>query len=248
MANNLANVNTVGFKPMRTAFADLMYQNLNRVRNENVAMTGHGVKINKNDLMMHQGSLQPTDMPLDFSILDANGFFAVETPSGEIKYSRAGNFSLSNVDGTFFLVNGEGNRVLDAEGEQIEVEFEQVERKIPELDEDGNPKLDEDGNIIYNISFSDGDPIVGAEQIGVYRFPNPYGLDAIDANSFVQTDISGEAEAVEAPRLKQGYIEASAVDIAQEMANVIEASKAFSFSSRMVTVADEIEQTVNQMR
>lgn len=219
MANNLANTNTFGFKPMRTAFTDLMYQNLNRVRNENVAQTGHGVKINKNDLMMNQGALQPTQSNLDFAIIDDGGFFAVETAEGDIHYSRAGNFSLSNVDDTFYLVNGNGDRVLDADGGQIEVEF------------------DDNNNMIF-------DPSV----IGVYRFPNPWGLDAVNGNSFLQTDISGEAEAIEEPSLKQSYLEASAVEVANEMANVIESSKAFSFSSRMVQVADEIEQTVNSLR
>lgn len=219
MANNLANVNTVGFKPMRSAFSDLMYQNLNRPLNENTAMAGHGVKINKNDLMMNQGSLQPTEMELDFAIIDNDGFFALASPTGDISYSRAGNFSLSNQDDTWFLVNGSGDYVLDAEGEVIEVDF------------------DEQNNMVF-------DPAT----IGVYRFPNMYGLDAKDGNSFLQTNLSGEAEALENPTLKKGYIEAAAVDIAQEMANVIEASKAFSFSSRMVMVADEIEQTINQLR
>lgn len=219
MANNLANVSTVGFKPMRTAFTDLMYQNLNRVRNENIAQTGHGTKINKNDILMNQGALTPTENPLDFAIIDDGGFFAVETETGDIRYTRAGNFSLSNSDDTYYLVNGNGDRVLDAEGEQIEVEFDEFN----------------------NMQF---DPSV----IGVYRFPNPWGLEAINGTAFLQTDVSGEAEAIESPTLKSGYTENSAVEIAQEMAQVIEASKAFSFSSKMVQVADEIEQTINQLR
>lgn len=231
MANNLANVNTVGFKPMRSAFSDLIYQNLNRPLNENTAMTGHGVKINKNDLLMNQGALETTEMKLDFAIIDEGGFFAVETLEGDIKFSKAGNFSLSNVDDTFYLVNGEGNRVLDADGEQIEVEFYGAE--------------DEE---VLNGEQLEGDIKLDISTIGVFRFPNPHGLDAIDGNSFVETVLSGAAEAIEEPTLKQGYIEKSAVDIAQEMANVIEASKAFSLSSRMVMVADEIEQTVNQLR
>lgn len=233
MANNLANTNTVGFKPMRTAFTDLMYQNLNRVRNENAAQTGHGVKINKNDLMMNQGALQPTQSNLDFAIIDEGGFFAVETAAGDIHYSRAGNFSLSNFDDTFYLVNGNGDFVLDAEGERIEVEF------YANDDEEVKKGAAEAGTIKFDLLIS---------SIGVYRFPNPWGLDAINGNSFLRTDISGEAEALEQPTLRQGYIEAAAVEVANEMANVIESSKAFSFSSRMVQVADEIEQTVNSLR
>lgn len=219
MANNLANTNTVGFKPMRTSFTDLMYQNLNRVRNENEAQTGHGVKINKTDLNMNASALQATGRSLDFTIVDDGGFFAVETSSEAVHYSRAGDFNLSNVDDTYYLVNGNGDYVLDADGERIEIEF------------------DDQNNMIF-------DP----EVIGVYRFPNPWGLEAINGNSFVQTDVSGEPEAIEEPKLKSGYLENSGVEISTEMVNVIEASRAFSFSSKMVQVADEIEQTVNSLR
>ncbi len=219
IANNLANTNTVGFKPMRTAFSDLMYQNLNRVRDENVAMTGHGTKINKNDLLMNPGNFEATQRNLDFAITDEDGFFATETPEGNIQYSKAGNFGLSKVDDTYYLVNGSNARVLDADGQQIEVTF------------------DEEENMQFNPT-----------QIGVYRFPNKLGLNAVDGNSFLQTGMSGEPEAIENPKLKQGFLEGSATEVANEMANVIEASKAFSFSSRMVQVADEIEQTINQLR
>lgn len=219
IANNLANVNTVGFKPMRTAFTDLIYQNLNRREVENEVLVGHGVKINKNDVQMAGAAFQSTDFALDFAIMEENGFYAVQDGWGDIYYTRAGDFRLSNDDDTYYLVTGNGERVLDADGEAIEVEF------------------DEGNNLIF-------DPAV----IGVYSFPNPYGLSLSGDNRFVETDVSGPPEALEAPQLKQGYIEASGVEMANEMSDVIRASKAFSFSSRMVMVADEVEQTVNSLR
>lgn len=220
IANNMANVNTVGFKPMRTAFKDLMYQNLNRADVENVAMVGHGVKINKNDLLMASGPMEFTDYPLDFAIVDEGGFFAVQTPgTDEVSYTRAGNFRLSNEDDTYYLVGPDNRRVLDADGAEIEVEF------------------DAENNMLL-------DPTL----IGVYRFPNPYGLEARGGNVFAVTDMSGEPEAIELPTLKSGYLERSSVEISNEMVNVIESQKAFSFSSRMVQVADEVEQTINSLR
>lgn len=219
MANNIANVNTVGFKPMRTAFTDLIYQNLNRVENENVAQTGHGVKINKNDIMMNQGSLISTDGQFDFAIMNEGGFFAVQTPTGETRYSRAGDFRLSDSDGTYYLVDGSGNRVLTADGSEIEVSF------------------DDGADVTFDSS-----------EIGVFRFPNPWGLESREGTTFIQTEMSGEAEAVESPTLRQGYLENSGVEISVEMVNIIEASKAFSFNSKMVQVADEIEQTINGLR
>lgn len=219
MANNIANVNTGGFKPMRTAFTDLMYQNLNRPINENVAQTGHGVKINKNDVNMNSGSLVPSGGQFDFAIIDEGGFFSVQTPAGDVRYSRAGAFRISNDEGTCYLVDGSGNRVLTADGSEIEVTFDDAS----------------------NVDF---DP----SEIGVFRFPNPWGLESREGTTFVQTEMSGEPEAIESPNLKQGYTEGSGVEISVEMVNVIEASKAFSFNSRMVQVADEIEQTINGLR
>lgn len=219
ISNNMANVNTTGFKPMRTAFTDLVYQNLNRDQVENPVMVGHGVRINKNDLMMAQGPLQSTQRAMDFALTDENAFFAVNTALGETLYTRAGNFALSNDDDTFYLVNAVGDRVLDSEGEEIEIEF------------------DDQGNI-------DFDPSV----LGVYRFSNPYGLSLAGENRFTATEISGIPEVIEQPNMKVGYLEGSSVEIGNEMAKVIEASKAFSFSSRMIMVADEVEQMVNNLR
>ncbi|MCL2033888.1 MAG: flagellar hook-basal body protein [Oscillospiraceae bacterium] len=258
IANNLANINTHGFKPMRSAFTDLMYQNLNRVRNENAAQTGHGVKINKTDIMMQQGAHESTQRMLDFVIvddLDSRGFFMLETEAGNIRYSRAGNFSLSLRDDIYYLVNGNGDYVLNSEGERIEIEFnEYTYETVYQTDENGDLILDDDGNpiverVIEHKSNPDYEHMVfDPSVIGVFRFDNPWGLEAVNANSFIETEMSGEPVAVEIPRLMQGYLERSAVETANEMANVIVAQRAFSFSSRMVQVADEIEQTINQLR
>jgi flagellar hook protein FlgE len=95
-------------------------------------------------------------------------------------------------------------------------------------------------------------------RIAVYRFPNKWGLEAIDGNAFLQTEFSGEPALIEPVELedgtsvqqalRQGYLEGSATEIANEMVHVIEAQRAFSFSSKMVQVADEIEQVVNSLR
>jgi len=218
-ANNLANVNTVGFKPGRVSFTDLMYQNLNRATADNPAMVGHGVKVNTVDKNMQSGGPTPTSYPLDFYINQENGFFAVQTANGDIQYTRAGNFIMSDDGGTFYLSAPNGDRVLDVDGSEIELE----------LDENNNP-------------------IVDASLIGVYSFANPYGLAQIGSNRFVETDTSGEAEAIEIPSIRNGYLESSAVEVSNEMVRIIESSKAFSFNSRMVQVADEVEQTINSMR
>lgn len=219
IANNLANVNTAGYKPVKVSFTDLMYQNLNRQTAENEARVGHGVKVNKTDFVMTPGAFAPTNYTLDFAIEAPGGFFAVMTDAEEIQYTRAGSFVMSESDGTFYLATPNGDRVLDADGTEIELEF------------------DDENNLEFDFS-----------TIGVYSFANPYGLTAVGNNRFVESTISGEAAAMEEPGIKQGYLEGSGTEVAMEMTKVIEASKAFSFNSRMVQVADEVEQTINQLR
>jgi flagellar basal body rod protein FlgG len=268
LSNNLANTNTVGFKPMRPAFRDLLYQNLNRVNVENVAQTGHGVKINKTDIMMNMGNPEATYRELDFLITDESGFFQTETAEGQIQYTKAGNFSLSLQDDVFFLVNGNGDYVLDVDGERIEVEFNDyidVVDTRPQVDADGHVVYDENGEIVYEeytrqeLANPDyGEIMLDSGRIALYRFPNKWGLEAIDGNAFLQTEFSGEPALIEPvdlengtsvqQALRQGYLEGSATEIANEMVHVIEAQRAFSFSSKMVQVADEIEQVVNALR
>ena len=249
IANNMANLNTVGFKGSRVSFADLMYQNLNRNTAENAVMVGHGVKINKTDLSMEQGALEPTGYHLDYAITQEGQFFAVRDAAGDISYTRAGNFILSADDsGNYYLADSRGNRILDPDGEDIEVEFEEIENKVPVKDSDGNIVKDADGNIVYNTFYGEGAPIVTKDMVGVFSFRNSYGLNQVGANMFVATDVSGEATVVEQPNIMAGFLEGSAVEVSNEMVKMIEASRAFSFNSRMVQVADEVEQTINNLR
>jgi flagellar basal body rod protein FlgG len=268
LSNNLANTNTVGFKPMRAAFRDLLYQNLNRAEVENVAQTGHGTKINKTDIMMNMGNPEATYRELDFLITDDSGFFQTETAEGQIQYTKAGNFALSLVDDTYYLINGNGDYVLDIDGERIEIEFNEyvdVTDTRPQVDENGDIVRDENGEIVYEeftrqelANPNYGDIMLDSGRIAIYRFPNKWGLEAIDGNAFLQTEFSGEPALIEPvdledgtsvqQALRQGYLEGSATEIANEMVNVIQAQRAFSFSSKMVQVADEIEQVVNSLR
>lgn len=248
IANNMSNLNTVGFKDSRAAFADLMYQNINRNTAQNPAMIGHGVRLSQTGLDMTQGALQPTGYYLDYALTEEGTFFAVQDAAGDIYYTRAGNFILSSDGDTYYLAAGNGDRILDADFEQIEIEFERVENKVPVLDASGKPTTDANGDPIYNISYGEGAPILENSMIGVFKFANPYGLTQEGGNRFVATATSGEPTPVELPEIMSGYLEGSGVEVAEQMVKVIEASRAFSFNSRMVQVADEVEQTVNGLR
>lgn len=124
---------------------------------------------------------------------------------------------------------------------------------------DGNFKLSLDGDNAY-LANSAGNYVLDADgarieitefdssKVGVYTFPNRYGLELAGGNQYKVTEVSGEAEAVEKPVIKTGFLENSRVQIAQEMVKMIEASKGFSFGSKVVQTADEMEKVINQLR
>jgi flagellar basal body rod protein FlgG len=244
ISNNIANVNTHGFKPMRPAFKDLIYQNLNRQQAEQEVHIGHGVKVNKNDILISQGAPSYTGRDMDFCITEPNAFFAVMTGGGEVRFTRNGNFAWMNSDEGWYLVNGNSEYVLDREGEPI----------LCETDENGKlPHPASNGRLVMLDKIVDADGTsrlvenVVAE-FGIFSFENPYGLWSMQGTTFYPTPESGEPTLVEAPSVMNSYLENSAVEIAQEMASMIEAQRAFSFNSRMVMTSDEIEQLVNTLR
>jgi flagellar basal body rod protein FlgG len=228
IANNLANVSTTAFKPQTTAFSTLMYQNVNGGDGADYISTGHGVRVQKTGVNFTQGTLNRTGMDMDCSIL-GDGFFAIENKNdGTITYTRDGSFELSTSDSTSYLVNGSGNYVLTADGERIEVAAVKT-------------TTDSSGITTTTGGFD-------SSKIGVFTIPNEYGLELAGAGQYKVTETSGEAEATTESSVKTGYLEASGVDISQEMVKMIEASKAFSLGSKVVQTADEMEKVVNQLR
>ena len=218
--NNLANVNTYGFKASRPSFADLVYTKRNNDIEE--VQTGHGVKVDKTDLMFEQSTLRHTERDLDFAALN-EGFFAVETPSGNTAYTKDGAFYITDIDGngTWQLCDSKGSFVLDGEGNRITVPF------------------NEDMQIDYAQL---------VPQIGTYRFENPYGLDQFGDNYFINTGSSGEAIPDDTIKVKQGYMEASGTSVATEMTKVIEYQRAFQLNVNMVKLHDELNNLVNNLR
>ena len=123
IANNIANINTFGYKSHNAIFADLLYDNIREPSgNESILRQGRGARVEKTDILFKQGAIQPTGLPLDFAIT-TDGFFAVENPrNGETYYTRDGSFQLSeNINGEFNLITGSGYYVLDSNGQRIVV-------------------------------------------------------------------------------------------------------------------------------
>ena len=228
IANNIANVNTSGFKSEQAGFSSLMYKNLNGGDGTDYIGIGHGVKLESTGLDLTQSELASTDIDTDYAI-QGDGFFALQNPdTEELFYTRSGSFKLKADGETNYLVDSNGNNVLNADGEAIEYST------------DTTTTTDTDTSAITP---------------GVYKFPDSYALEMKGGNQFVATTASGEAEAVDMtaedenkPKVVSGYLENSNVDVSTEMVHMIEAQRGFSLNSKVIQAADDIEKTVNQLR
>ncbi len=209
ISNNLANIQTEGYKSLKPEFSDLLYTNLTQVGNGSL-MVGSGSKIDKTDTLFNEGTLIQTDKQTDFAIL-GDGFFAIQKED-EILYTRTGAFTVGNIDGENYLMLDSGY-VLDNNEEPI--------------------ILTEGENEI---------------NIGVYKFTNNFDLERVGNNLFRIANENAEYEISEVAEVKRGYVEGSNVVLSQEMVKMIQTQRAFQFNSRIIQVADEIEQTINSLR
>lgn len=222
-ANNIANVNTYGFKPSRPAFSDLIYT-LRNPDNEDTEM-GHGVKLNGTDLLYEEGSVRQTERPLDFCIL-GESLFAIQNTEGNVYYTKDGGFQMQQQeDGQWYLIDDYNGNVLDQEGQPIVIPFDGETGDITEIDTRAL-----------------------VETIGRFRFENPCGLLQRGNNYFEVSATSGEAIGAPEAEMMSGWLEASSASLAKEMTNVITFQRAFSANIKMVQTADEVEQIVNNLR
>lgn len=221
----MANVGTNGFQPGRASFSDLIYTKMN-VHKDGL-LTGHGVKADGRDLLIQQGNPNQTGRSLDFALMGTGCFFAVQR-NGQREYTRNGDFTISAGDGEGFLITTDGAYVLDGEGEPITLT--QIEN---------------------SETFDTSDV---AERLGVYFFPNPYGLSPKEGSSFLETTVSGTPISAsdggyeDQYQILQGSLEQSAVNLNDEMTNLIVAQRAYQFSAKLVKTSDEIEDVLNNLR
>ncbi|MDR0819085.1 MAG: flagellar hook-basal body protein [Oscillospiraceae bacterium] len=240
IADNLANVNTAGFKSGRVDFRDALYtagitQEGKPYTPEGSQQKGHGVLIAQITKDMSVGSLQVTGSELDLAI-EGDVYLSVQTPLEGMKYTKAGNMYIvaDEVD-DLQLVTSNGHYILDEEGN-----FVNVPRDIESM------KIDSDGK----ITFVAGGEEVEGPYLGVYAFENIYGLSYDGDSLFSQTDASGEAylASFDDFNLRQGALEMSNTSMAQEMQLMIRSQRAFQLASRALTTGDQMEGLANSMK
>lgn len=236
IANNLANLNTTGFKQIRAEFQDLLYETIRAPGATSTSgatlptgvQLGHGVRLAASSRMFTQGERQNTGSELDLAI-DGDGFFQIQKPGGETLYTRDGTFKRDR----------EGNMVT-ADGFQL-VPNIQIPTDTVQL------TILADGTVSVVQAGSSAATQVG--QIELARFPNPAGLQALGGNLFSVTESSGDAQTGTPDSdgfgaLAQGFLESSNVNVAAELVQMILAQRAFELNSRVIQAGDQMLQTV----
>lgn len=221
IGSNIANVNTAGYKPVVTAFSDLLYSQM-YTKSADV-LSGNGSKAEYGGINPGQAALLPTGNKLDFAI-QGSGWFAVETKDG-VRYTRNGAFSLSPENGSLFLVDASGNYVLDKAGNRIS--------QAGETDAD-------------DVSKADADAL--ATQAAVYDFANPEALTPLASSLYASNTQSGEPTLSTDSQVVSGYLEQSGTSMVDGMLDLIMAQRAYQLSAKVLQTADEDEQTVNSLR
>ncbi|GAL14331.1 flagellar basal-body rod protein FlgG [Vibrio astriarenae] len=239
ISNNLANVNTVGYKRDRVAFEDLFYQ----IQRQPGAMVdevnelpsgiqlGSGVRVVGTQKVFTEGMYQTTNQSLDVAI-DGQGFFELETADGELAYTRNGQFHL----------NSEG-MVVTAQGLPLA-------QNIQVPDDAETITIGNDGTVTAKVANNDIPVDIG--QITLANFINPAGLEALGGNMYRQTASSGEpidgiAGEGAFGQLKQGVLEGSNVQVVEEMVDMITTQRGYEMNAKALSSSDEMLQYVNQV-
>lgn len=243
ISNNLSNVNTTAYKTQRAEFKDLFYTTVKRTnvvdeegRPVNLEV-GHGVMPTATKRDFKPGSFIETNNTFDLAI-DGEGFFAVLLPNEEVRYTRDGSLKLSVDDEEAMLVTSEGYFVLSEDDDEIIIEAGLTDITIDDLGYITG--MDEDGEI------------VDLGRIKLVRFTNQEGLLGEGLNLYSATVASGEEIPMEAEemgsRVVQGYLEASNVQVIDEMVKMITAQRAYEINSKTIQSADEMLQLVNNLK
>jgi flagellar basal-body rod protein FlgG len=238
ISNNLANVNTAGFKKSKIEFQDLLYDNITSpgadVGSGNVLPTGvqvgHGSNPVATSRIFTEGELTQTGERLDVAI-QGDGFFEVQMPDGSLAYTRDGSLKTDST-----------GRVVTSDGLPVQGGFQPIPAGTTSV------TISSDGTVTTT-----GGTGTQTFQVQLTRFANPAGLQATGRNLYTQTNASGSPETGNPGEngygtLQQGYVESSNVKVVEEMVNMIVAQRAYEVNSKAVQSADEMMQISNNLR
>lgn len=258
ISNNLANVNTAGYKKSTAEFKSLLYQTLQSQSTNNAgqnkpvpAQVGLGTRTAAITTVYTQGNMQAVDNNTYMGIEGA-GFFKVRDADGNICYTRDGSFNLQPTDEGTMLCTSEGYPVLDQNNNPIIIPKEYKTDSIT-IDTEGNIFVaTADNTKVALTATADGQTY--NQKIGLAQFNNPAGLDSVGGNLYKETVASGApleetaTQGLTRSKVHQGYLEMSNVQVADEMVNMIVAQRAYEMNSKAIQASDEMLQQANNLR
>lgn len=259
IANNLANLNTTGYKTETAEFKSLLYQTLQTRSTNNVgeekpvgAQVGLGSRTAAITSNFVQGNLTPHEDPFAVAI-EGSGFFKVRRENGEIQYTRDGNFGVSPVANGTMLRTSDGSPVLDQYNNPIIIP-NGINATTIGIAKDGTITVSANGNDQINLVQTNANGAAYNVQLGLVQFNNPAGLEKASGNCYRQTVASGvPMEESMTPGLTRSathhqYIEASNVQVADEVVNLIVAQRAYEMNSKVIQASDEMLEQANNLR
>lgn len=239
IANNLANVNTTGFKKSQIEFQDLLYQTSRPAGADQGSgnklptgvQIGHGSRAVATAKIFTQGDLTSTGEQLDVAI-QGQGFIQVLLPNGSLGYTRDGALKMQS-DGS----------IVTSDGLKVQSGFQSIPAGTTDI------SISQNGM----VTTKSGTTTTSTFQTQLARFANPAGLASLGGNIYVETDSSGTAELGNPGEngfgtMQQHYLEMSNVSVVEEMVNLIEAQRAYEVNSKAVQAADEMMQLSNNLR
>ncbi|MBE2187993.1 MAG: flagellar basal-body rod protein FlgG [Desulfobulbaceae bacterium] len=240
ISNNLSNVNTTGYKKVRPEFQDLLYETLRPAGNVarsgveplNEVQIGSGTELVSTKKIFRQGDISQTNNPLDLAI-SGEGFFIIRKPDSTYSFTRDGSFQLNR--------NGE---ITTSQGYLLEPGFSIPNDALEIL-------ISRDGVVSMLLEGATDEQVLG--QLELARFINPGGLRSMGNNLYAETPASGAAifeqpASINTGEIIQSHLEASNVDIVEEMVNMINAQRAYELNSKSVRTADEILATAVNLK
>lgn len=219
ISNNLANVNTTGFKPKTISFSELINYNLKDSADTVTDLqAGAGIKVQQTSTSFQTAAITTSTSNLDFAILDDNAFFMVQDPdTKDITYTRNGHFYKGEMQkGTFYLLTEAGKMVLDTKGKPIRLDNRETE--------------------------------LSANDLGVVTFANPSRLLSLGDGEYTPSDENVKAELLTNPNVQMSALERSGTDTTKELTRLIECQTAYSYALKMVSVSGEVTDTINKLR